>query len=72
MLTEKTSRKISVLSMVLFVGVMTIHTYNLEVYGIESDRPGSILAALECFLYRFANIICSLYALPVSLLLPMQ
>lgn len=58
MLSDKASKKIRVLSMVLFVGVMMIHTYNLEVYGIEPDRPGSILAALESFLYRFANGTC--------------
>lgn len=58
MLSAKASRKISVLSMVLFIGVMTIHTYNLEVYGIEPDRPGSILAAFESFLNRFANGTC--------------
>lgn len=58
MLSEKASRKINVLSTILFVGIMTIHTYNLEVYGIEPDQPGSVLAVFEGFLNRFANGTC--------------
>ena len=42
MLSEKSGRKINILSFILFIGVMSIHTYNLEVYGIEAEK-GSVL-----------------------------
>lgn len=57
MLSEKSSRKLHILSFILFIGVMTIHTYNLEVYGI-ADNKDLILVVLETFLHRFANGVC--------------
>lgn len=47
MLSQKNSRKISVLSFMLFTGVMMIHTYNLDVYGIEP--AGGMTAVLETY-----------------------
>ena len=46
MLLDKTSRKISILSFILFIGVMLIHTNNLEVYEINSNGF-DFLAAVE-------------------------
>ena len=43
--------------MLLFIGVMTIHAYNLEIYGIDSNDD-SVLAVLETFLRSFAEGIC--------------
>lgn len=57
MLSEKTSKKIYILSFALFIGVMTIHTYNLEIYGIDANG-GSLLAEFETFLNFFANGVC--------------
>lgn len=57
MLSEKSSRKISVLSFVLFIGVMGIHTYNLEVYGLGEDSD-TILSVIETFLNRFETGTC--------------
>lgn len=37
MLTDKASRKINILSFILFMGVMFTHTTNLEVYGISQE-----------------------------------
>lgn len=57
MLSEKSSKKLNILSFILFIGVMTIHTYNLEVYNIAGDKD-IILVVLETFSHRFANRVC--------------
>lgn len=46
MLSDKASKKIDVLSFLLFIGVMLIHTNNLEVYEIGSEHF-DFLAAVE-------------------------
>lgn len=65
MVSKKSSRKISVLSFVLFIGVMGIHTYNLEVYGLGGDS-NTILSVVETFLNRFENGTCVSFFFMIS------
>lgn len=65
MLSEKSSRKISVLSFVLFIGVMGIHTYNLDVYDLGRDSD-TILSVIETFLYRLENGTCVSFFFMIS------
>ena len=64
MLSQKNSRKISVLSFVLFCGVMMIHTYNLETYGIEPGR--GMIGVFELYTNRLANKVCVPYFFVIS------
>lgn len=64
MLSQKSSRKISVLSFILCLGVMTIHTYNLEVYGIGNSA--GFVFWFETFMNRLANGICVPYFFVLS------
>lgn len=64
MLSQKNSRKINVLSFMLFIGVMMIHTYNLGVYGIEASD--GIIAVFETVTNKFLNGICVPYFFVIS------
>lgn len=64
MLSQKNSNKISVLSFVLFIGVMMIHTYNLGIYGIEPDS--GLIAVFEMYTNRLASEICVPYFFVIS------
>lgn len=65
MISQKNSRKISIISFILFIGVMIIHTYNLEVYGIETQN-GGMIAAFEVFINKLANGVCVPYFFVIS------
>lgn len=65
MLSEKSSRKISALSFGLFIGVMGIHTYNLEVYNLGGNSD-TILSVVESFLYRFESGTCVSFFFMIS------
>lgn len=65
MISQKTSRKISIISFILFIGVMIIHTYNLEVYGIEAQN-GGMIASFEIFINKLANGVCVPYFFVIS------
>lgn len=65
MLSQKSSRKISILSFTLFIGVMTIHTYNLEVYGINAQN-GGMIASFETYMNKLANGVCVPYFFVIS------
>lgn len=65
MLSEKSSRKINILSFILFIGVMSIHTYNLEVYGIEAGKD-SALAVAEVFIKKIADGTCVSFFFMIS------
>lgn len=60
----KNSRKINILSFILFIGVMMIHTYNLEVYGIENSE--GFIIVFETFMKKFLNGICVPYFFVIS------
>lgn len=64
MLSQKNSRKIKVLSFLLFVGVMTIHTYNLEVYNIEASSGN--IAVFETYVNKLASSLCVPYFFVLS------
>lgn len=65
MLSEKTSRKINILSFILFIGVMSIHTYNLDKYEINQNL-NPVIAAVETFLNNFANRTCVYFFFMIS------
>lgn len=58
---QKNSRKISILSFVLCLGVIFIHTYNLGIYGIESLN--GFVFRFETFTNKLASGICVPYFL---------
>lgn len=54
MLSDKTSKKINVLSFILFIGVMFLHTNNLEIYEVSTDGF-DFLVAVENGLSGISN-----------------
>lgn len=64
MISQKNNRKIKILSFVLFIGVMTIHTYNLEVYGLGSS--GGVIVAFETYMNRLMSRVCVPYFFVIS------
>lgn len=64
MISQKNSRKIKVLSFALFWGVMAIHTYNLEVYNMESSSGAIVL--FETYMNRLMNGVCVPYFFVIS------
>lgn len=61
---QKNSRKISILSFVLCLGVIFIHTYNLGIYGIESLN--GFVFRFETFTNKLASGICVPYFFAIS------